>query len=351
MSYALYYPSIEFQDISTLKKSLFVWDRVFRIVPTGYLPNDTTEIREAIATGSVVNLKLDSNEKSEAANGFLKFYAERNDRENPLAWPSGFSLESFTRLNEDKIDSKLLPLFEQLAIRLTGDGFLEVPYELAGGYMFYLAKVVAEKRSLELLTDSADTWVVGSYFANNGNFDENVHKENAEAYLCNLAIDDLLPDTCEQVPMDELLRFVEEYAEERAAFQRELKAVREAISICRNKTHAEYIVGDLIKTFEKAKTEYRRAVGPFSKREVCSIFSVGLPVTMGFLSLPIYWSTDPYSALQLAIGTLLGAVSALAARESVTKEGTVASYLVSAEHLTRTPNGPLQRKFKEFVND
>jgi hypothetical protein len=72
---------------------------------------------------------------------------------------------------------------------------------------------------------------------------------------------------------------------------------------------------------------------------------------MGFLSLPIAWSADPYSALRLAVGTLLGAVSALAAREFSPRERTVASYLVSAEHLTRTPNGVLQRKFKEFVND
>lgn len=151
--------------------------------------------------------------------------------------------------------------------------------------------------------------------------------------------------------MDELLRFVEKCKQERAAFQKELKAIREAISKCNSKKHAQYIVTDFIKKFENAKAEYRRAVGPFSKREVCSIFSVGLPVTMGFLSLPITWSSDPYSALQLGIGTLLGAVSALAARELIPKERTVASYLVSAEHLTRIPSWPLHRKFEEFIND
>ena len=53
-----------FHDISTLKKSLFVWERVFRIVPSSYSPNDQTEIREAIANGTVVNLRLDRDEKS-----------------------------------------------------------------------------------------------------------------------------------------------------------------------------------------------------------------------------------------------------------------------------------------------
>jgi len=320
MSHALYYPTIEFQDIESLKKSLLLWDRVFRIVPRGYLPKDPPEICEALSEGAIVNLTLDDIERREAADNFIDFYSRIESPSNCLAWPAGFSLEDFTRLSPEKIDAKLLPLFQQLARRLTDDGFLELSEELVGSYMFYLAKVVARKRSLELLTDSADSWIVGSYFAHDGNFGEQVYKENADAYLCNLAIDDLLPDQFGHVQMDKLLRFVEKNRDLRAAFQKELEAIREAISTCDNKAHAQYIVRDFVKRFENAKAEYRRVVGPFSKREVCSIFSVGLPVAMGFLSLPVAWTSDPYSVLRLGIGTLLGAVSALATRELIRRK-------------------------------
>lgn len=177
MADALYYPTIEFQDIDFLKKSILLWDRVFRIVPSQYAPEDDPEVGEAVGAGSIVNLHVDSDEKTRAAHHFLDFYAKRNDPQCRLTWPAGFSAETFTRVNPEKVDAKLLPLFEQLARRLSADGFLEVPHELAGGYMFYLANAVAGRRSLQLLTDSSESWTVGSFFAQAGNFDDYVCKK------------------------------------------------------------------------------------------------------------------------------------------------------------------------------
>jgi hypothetical protein len=135
MSHALHYPTIEFQDVEALKRSLLVWDRVFRIVPTGYQPEDPDEVRTAVTAGAVVDLFIDNDEKTLTAHRFLDFYVKQRDQGNRLAWPAGFSTETFTRINPDKIDAKLLPIFEQLSRRLTYDGFLEVPHELAGGYL------------------------------------------------------------------------------------------------------------------------------------------------------------------------------------------------------------------------
>jgi hypothetical protein len=138
MVHALYYPTIEFQDINALKRALLVWDRVFRIVPAGYEPYDSTEVLTAITAGAVTNLFVDNEEKTMAAHQFLEFYELRNNPQCRLVWPSGFDSETFTRINPDKIEAKLVPLFDQLARRLTDDGFMEIPSELAGGYMFYL---------------------------------------------------------------------------------------------------------------------------------------------------------------------------------------------------------------------
>ena len=192
MTQALHYPSIEFNDQDALKRSLLVWDRIHRIVPAGYQPNDRSEVLPAIQSGAIVNLSLEAHEKSAAAQRFLDFHYLRSSNKTRLTWPAGFSTETFTRINPEKIDAKLLPLFEQLAIRLSADGFLEVPTELAGGYMFYLATSVAEQRALSLTTDSSDYWAVGTYFANDCCFTEQVYDEHANTYLANLAIDDLI---------------------------------------------------------------------------------------------------------------------------------------------------------------
>ncbi|NIF82268.1 hypothetical protein F3J24_01915 [Comamonas sp. Tr-654] len=350
MAHALNYPTIEFQDTESLKKSLLLWDRVFRIVPSGYNPDDCSEVKTAVSSGSVVDLEIDKNDKWNAANGFLNFFERRHDYRNILPWPAGLSTATFTRINPEKIDAKLLPLFEQLSQRMSSDGFLEVPSEHAGAYMFYLASYVAKQRSMDLITDSSDYWAVGTYFSQNGNFGENVWSEKSNAFLANLAIDDLLPMDLSQVSIDTILRFNEDNIEQRKNFQKEVFLLREEVSRCNNKEHAKYIVADFIKTFEKAKDEYKKSIGFFRKNEIFSIFSVGLPVTATILSMPI-GGADPYAPFRLCAGVLIGAVSAFATNGLIKKEKTVASYLVDSENMTRKPNWLLHRKFNEFIND
>jgi hypothetical protein len=351
MTRALHYPSIEFQDTEALKRSLLVWDGIHRIVPSGYTPQDDAEVREAVQAGAVVNLALDSEEKHKAAHRFLDFYYLRNSPTTQLVWPAGCSSQSFTRINPDKIEAKLLPLFESLTQRVTADGFLEVPDDLAGGYMFYLATSVAEQRSLQLTTDSSDCWAVGTYFANEGCFNEAVYDEDADAYLANMAINDLLPHDLSHVKIDDLLRFREEHTEVRAQFQTELNRLKAEISTCNNKGHAQYIVGDFVKRFERAKADYRDTLGFFRKEDVCSIFSVGIPVAATMIALPTFSSGDPYEPWRVCTGLLIGAVSSLASRDMGRKPKTIASYLVGSEKISRYPGHTLHRKFKEFIND
>lgn len=352
MPHALHYPSIEFAELDALKRSLLVWDQVHRIVPNGYEPLDSDEVEAAVSTGAIQNLFVDDAEKSLAAGQFLDFYSLRKDGGNRLVWPAGFSTDTFTRLNPEKIDAKLVPLFEQLSRRLTADGFMEVPYELAGGYMFYLANAVASRRALVLTTDSYDYWTVGTYFANGGNFTEQTYDEAADSYLANLAVDDLLPENLSSVPMDDLLRFRESNIELRTKFVNELTALKDEISRCNNKKHAMYIVEDFVKRFQAAKLEYKKSLSFFRTTDTYSLLSVGIPAAASILSLPTVGAgADPYTPLRLGVGLLIGAVSALGARELVKKQATVASYLVEAEKLTSTPSWLLHRKFEEFIND
>lgn len=351
MSHALYYPTIEFRDLGALKRSLLVWERVFRIVPTGYVPNDEPEVTAAVTEGVIVNLHVDSSEKGLAAQHFLDLYRRLDSPASPLVWPAGFSAPTFTRINPDKIDERLQPLFEQLALRMTSDGFLEVPSELAGGYMFYLANSVAAQRSLDLLSDSPDYWTVGTFFASAANFTEAVYDESAEAYLATLAVEDLLPKDLEGVSMDAVLRFRENHNQERTAFQKELHALREQVARCNSKQHAQYIVIDFVKQLQRARDDYRGAIGFLSRSHASTLLTVGLPVGLSILSLPAFAGGDPYSATRLATGLLFGAISSLASKALIPRERSAASFLISAEDLAAGPGLALHRRFEEFIND
>ncbi|MHB1698370.1 MAG: hypothetical protein ACYCSQ_09750 [bacterium] len=347
MAYALYYPTIEFQNMDFFKKSLLIWDKIFRIVPAGYEPYNNRAVQDAISAEAVVDLYLDDKEKEAAGNEFMIFYEQRKSLRNGLTFPSRFSSHDFISLHPEKTDAKLQAIFQKISSKLDNDGFMRVPKNLGDIYMFYLAKIVAQKRNLNILTDSADSWTAGTYFAEEGNFNKEVYNRGAEAYLCNLAINGLLPDKLSDIPMKKILKFVNSYRDERSNFQNELEKLKEKISKYENKEHAIYDVKDFIKNFEKAKTDYRKSMGFFNKRDTFSLLSTGVTVFRELLLS----SSDIYNhPLKIGVDLLLWGVSAYAVRELIGKDKGVASYLVSVEKLNAS-HKPLHTRFNELIND
>jgi hypothetical protein len=72
---------------------------------------------------------------------------------------------------------------------------------------------------------------------------------------------------------------------------------------------------------------------------------------LGVLSLPTIGGGAPYDPVRLAMGLLIGAVSALAMRSMIPVDKGSASYLISIENLSETPSWQLHRVFEEFIND
>ena len=59
----LYYPHIEFQNEAWVKSCLLLWNHVYRIVPEGYTPNDSDEIKALVDADLVRNIKLDDKDR------------------------------------------------------------------------------------------------------------------------------------------------------------------------------------------------------------------------------------------------------------------------------------------------
>jgi len=347
MSHALYYPTIEFQDEDVIKRSLLVWDGVFRIVPEGYAPSDSEEIREAEASGALHRIQISQREKADAADGFLTMYEEWRSPNNVRSWPAGLDSSTFTRLNFEKIDAKLQPLFEQLATAVDADGFYQIPEELAGGYMFFLANAIARTRNLELLTDSADQWVVGTYFHQDGDIPDNLYDEEAARQLCSLTVADLLPDSLQDVPFEKVLRYVEQHHGERTELRKALAGLQQQLVQCNSREHWEFLRTEFVKDMERAMRDYRKSMAFFGKRSLTAVLCAGVPATLGAAAIP---GADLFSPMTISASLGIGALAALASRAPLSPKAALGSYLIEAP-TSHVSHDRLHRKFKEFIDD
>jgi hypothetical protein len=139
----LYFPHIEIADAALLKSALCVWDNVYRIVPVGYRPNDSDQVREAIDAGRVHNIGVSQSDLAaarESYRGFLEslpFLPDALDRFGP---------ESRMRIHRDKMDQIIIQELSDLLGVITRDGdWLELPRGVAEGYMLFLSNAVARK--------------------------------------------------------------------------------------------------------------------------------------------------------------------------------------------------------------
>jgi hypothetical protein len=156
----LYFPSIEFSDENWVKASLLYWDKIYRITPRDYLPNDNETVLEAIDNNFIKDISLDGKDLSKTADEFSKFC------ESLPFIPAG--LEGRERIHPDKICARLYPFLESIAHKFDDNKWINLSEPLARGYMFYLSKVVAERRNLARATDNVDSWAIAPYFNDEG---------------------------------------------------------------------------------------------------------------------------------------------------------------------------------------
>jgi hypothetical protein len=166
----LYYPHIEFPDSTWLKGALCVWENVFRIVPEGYVPDDSDEVKEAVAAGVLRDITLSPQDLKQARAGYTAFL------ESVPFIPDALDRDSDGRIlavHAKKLDALMISELSDLIGTITRKGdWLELPRGLADGYLLYLADSVAKRRALPKLTDSDTLFVAMQYFAMGGNMEE-----------------------------------------------------------------------------------------------------------------------------------------------------------------------------------
>jgi hypothetical protein len=342
----LYGPSIEFRSGEWLKCALLLWDAIYRIVPTGYSPADSDLVSRAEDAGLIRTVTLEREDLSQVSSEFLTFL-----RSLPFT-PAGLEPDRIERLHPAKVDGRLYPLLEKMAVNVDPDGFLCLPREVAHGYMLYLAKAVSSRRNLATVTDSGDEWAIMPYFKEHGNFGELVYDRGAAAFYSFIIFTDILPTGLGSVDPEKIVQFSSERKDEKSRLRAAIHQFGDKVGACSSVSHIKELIADYEREITKAKDDFKRSIGFYNEGQGCSLLTVGLPVAFGLFSL---FADDPFSTLKLSSSILVGAVAAFADYkkvQKVTRPESYTSYLVEIDR--ELAEGSAQTAhfvFENFIND
>lgn len=143
-NYALYYPSIEFQNSHWLWMASLLWDKIYRIVPKDYNPKDLKKVQELMSEGDIgIPIHPDAYVHDIAEEFIDKL---NNSGWNAAALPTRSQIDrEYAKLHKDKIDVKLKEMIIAEGNGALHDDWLFMDDDFAALYMTYLAKSISEK--------------------------------------------------------------------------------------------------------------------------------------------------------------------------------------------------------------
>jgi len=362
-SAVLYYPRIEFFEDAWLKAALCIWERVYRIVPSSYRPNDSDDVKVALDAGLVVNVNPTDEDLRTTADDYagfidgLKFLpdaidpANREEEVDPTTWP---------RIHSEKIDARLLRGMHELVGKFVRDGdWLRVHPRVANGYLLFLADRMAKRRCLPKATDCEEMFVAMQYFAQVSEIEDAFPLEGDEACI-GLAVNHVLPSGLDHVPMRDILEFRDGSEEGRGAFRESLTEYCRRISAVEDPQRLGELIRDFCSAIAPKQRRLRDDLTRLGREPAQLSLLTALPasiVALRELLDPSSRTLEPIVVGGLigltAIGALANATLGALARQNPPES----TYLVDLKkhygseaglHL-RVPQ--LSRMMEEFIND
>lgn len=346
----LYFPSIEIRDSNWLKANALLWKKIYRICPAGYHPDDSDDVKHLIDAGLVCNLSPSENDLSETFDDYQTFVNELP------SLPDGLDdYNQYDNVHVDKIDARLYPILEKFAKDVTGD-FLQLPSHLARGYMLYLANRIADRRNLNMATNSPDAWVTSAYINERGSFSEFVYSarddDDIRAYST-VSLRDLLPANLEGASMQQVIDFSKKYQDEKEELRQTVAGFLNELRQCKEPDRAKHIIESHIARLDKAKQNYKKSTGFLSKDTLRSSMVIGVPALYTVLgAMTELLGKDYY--LHYSASMLIGFGAAMVERNFTSTQNTdpVGNILVSMDKQFSgnvQPNFPYL--FDQFIND
>ncbi|MFO1501396.1 MAG: DUF6236 family protein [Verrucomicrobiota bacterium] len=349
----LYYPTIEFQSDLWVKSALCIWEKLYRIVPNTYLPNDSDEVKEAVDAGVIEDIHLSADDLSQCAELFERFW-----NQVPMH-PAGIEDREPVNLHEDKVDLRLRPLFQSLSEKFPKDGMLRVSKEIADTYVLFLADVISRRRCIQKLTDDPDVFALMHYFANDGNFDESIFDAEAQEASLAITFPAVLPAGLDPAPIKTVLQFARKYRADQAEFRERVSKFAAELSKVEDQKHARNLIDEFDSSLTGNNQKWFRILEREGMSFVTSFLSVGFPAALTAVGTFVSTGGSINSA-PTVIGSLgIGCVATMAQVVSSRRSGWTSADSFYYSRLHRqfdTPHGRVATPaygtiFNEFIND
>lgn len=352
----LYYPNIEFSDETWVKSTLCIWEKIYRIVPSSYTPNDSYEIKQAIDAGLIINLTLSPEDLSQASEEFEVFWDSVPIKPAGVEGWEGLDV----RLHPEKVDARILPLLQSLSTKIDPDGWLKLSPQVANTYMLFLAETISRRRKLPKLTDNADMFSIMHYFSTDGNIDEYwCNPENNEA-TASMVLATLLPGGLSQTSMANVMDFHSKSAEGRQFFRESVMEFTEQVSKIEDAIYAQELIKQLQTKLTKSQQSIFKDIGQSIDDAKAAALSIGLPTTLTAIGA-FAGTGNPFDFLHLGQAGLFGAVATLAdvVRSRRNRwSSNESSYYLQLHNVFKDNSGSINmtipkydRIIEEFIND
>jgi len=357
-NYALYYPTIEFTDYAWLWSASLLWDRIYRIVPAGYRPDDPPNVSALTESGEIGIPIHPDDYAPQLATDFIR---RLDSGEWNAAALTGEITDQYKRLHSDKVDVVLREMIIARGAGSAHDEWLHVPTDFAAHYMTYLANAIAERNKLQMLSDSAPAWTGATYFRFDGKV-EDYPQEEFTQQLATLVVKDFIPANLLDIRPKDILSFRQKYRSERQRFLLAMQTWAKRLSECDDGRVAQDIVHDMKIEIESALTDFRGSLSALNVVAMTGLKSLTFPVATKVASFIGGKDLDP-SILMIVtgIGAALGLVSGLSdwkhKRKKLLKECDYSYLMHMGNRWTRCAmynkdyNYYLCREMEEFIND
>jgi len=240
--HALYYPYIHLTDEVWLKHAFLFWDKISRIVPHSFEPQDSEDI---------IRIKQETNfledycpEKLIIRDTFRSFseslekyindnlkYKNKVRRESQskgkyellLKEREFKTIQNGSYIHIEKMDSELIEKLSKLGLAIPGDnewtGWIKIDNMVGQSYMTYLAKSISSEKSIPMVTDTEE------FYSSQGVYQEGRYENRFKEELGYLLMDMVVPKEINNITMEQLIKLRTKYNDQRMAFFDEINKI------------------------------------------------------------------------------------------------------------------------------
>jgi len=329
---ALYYPNINFHNAIYLKSMAMFYDYIYRIVPNDIHPDDDFSL-QPLLEDTTIGRPIDPLPYSKKAS--KKFLKQKEHWDAAALMSSGEEDDEFARLHQDKTDHVVRDLFQKLGYEETEE-WLYVPMELASNYMLFLAKEIAKKNNLQLITNEWAPWTATTYFNLNGGLDESIMSYDLESEyfedpyaLYSLIVGEITPMNISEIPSEKIVKFRENRKDEIQNFRSMIMELYNELQKLDDPFVRSDHIKKKIKSLKEAKQDYQDSADIIKAKGWFGVSFMGFPapVALGKLFEIPHASTVALAATGLAVGGLFNIKNTKAELKKLQKENPISALI------------------------